>query len=142
MQRDVRIGDGCLLEIFIHAAATANKPTLEFDCYSSAAFDLGWFFAILRCVVTDPIDALLEQLLVPFFAGGNVDAFAAAVDDLRLIALGVDLQLEIVGWLPGRDLADDFYGLARGEHAIHASGGDADALLAAAHAEAVKLAAI
>jgi hypothetical protein len=44
-----------------------------------------------------------------------------------------------VGGVLGIDLGDDLHRLAGGEHAVHAGGRDADALLAAAHPQPVKL---
>ena len=56
-----------------------------------------------------------------------------------LVLLGVDLDFEVVGGLPRARARDDLHRLAGRELAVHAGGGDADALLAAAHAQAVEL---
>ena len=46
-----------------------------------------------------------SMYLLARLAGRNVDAFAAAVEDLRLVPLGVDLDFVVVGRLAWRDLA-------------------------------------
>src|SRR5436305_6455359 len=63
-------------------------------------------------IVAYPINALLNKHLVPFVTDRNVNPLALAVDDFRLIPLGVDLQLERVGRLLRREFADDLHRLA------------------------------
>src|SRR5262249_23508638 len=62
-----------------------------------------------------------------------------ALEDPRLVLLGVDLHLEVVGGRPRARARNDLHRLARGELGVHARRGDADALLAATHAQAVEL---
>ena len=80
--------------------------------------------------------------LAPFVARRNVDAFALAVENLRLVPLGVDLDFEVVGRLLLADLRDDLHRLAGRQHAVHAGRADADALLPAALPQAVELRAV
>ena len=105
-------------------------PALELDGHSRSVIHF------------DPLDAVLFDDLAGRFAGRNVVAFAAAVEDLGQVSLGVDLDFVVMRRLARGNLGDDLYRLARGEHAVHASGADADALLAAAHAQAVELRAV
>ena len=90
----------------------------------------------------DPLDAVLLDVLAARLAGRNVDPFAPAVEDLGLVLLGVDLDFVVMGRLALRDLRDDLHRLAGGQHAVHAGGADADALLAAAHPQAMELRAV
>src|SRR4029078_10247652 len=71
--------------------------------------------------------------------GRNLFALAPAVNDFRLVALGVDLDFEVARWVFERRDRNDLYRLSRGEHSIHSSGADSNSLLAAAHAQTVKL---
>ena len=64
------------------------------------------------------------------------------LEDPRLVLLGVDLDFEVVGGAARAGARDDLHRLAGGEQAVHAGRGDADALLAAAHAQAVELRAV
>jgi len=84
---------------------------------------------------------LLDELFA-LFSWRDIDPFAAPVEDLRLVLLCVDLNFVVVGGFVGADFRDNFYGLAGGLHAVHASGADADALLSATLAEPVELRAI
>ncbi len=65
-----------------------------------------------------------------------------ALEDPRLVLLGVDLHLEEVGGRPRAGARDDLHRLAGGELCVHAGRRDADALLAAAHAQPVELRAV
>src|SRR5215813_9394169 len=62
-----------------------------------------------------------------------------ALEDPRLVLLGVDLHFEVMGGRPRARARNDLHRLARGELGVHARRRDADALLAAAHAQAVEL---
>ncbi len=84
----------------------------------------------------------LAMAAAPLVAGRDVDAFAAAVENPRLVLLRVDLNLVVVGRLLGVDPRDDLHRLAGGLHAIHAGCRDADALLPAALPQPVKLRAV
>ena len=75
---------------------------------------------------------------MPLFAGGNIFAVSLSVNDLRLVSLGVDLNLEVMRRCFVRRHGDDLDRLARREHSIHPGGADADSLLATAHPQAVE----
>src|SRR5262249_52265502 len=77
-----------------------------------------------------------------FLVGRDVDAFAASVENLRLVFLGVDLDFVVVGRLFDADFRDNLHRLTGGLHAVHSGGTDADALLAAALAGSVELPAV
>ena len=64
------------------------------------------------------------------------------LEDPRLVLLGVDLHFEIVRRRARAGARDDLHRLAGGQLRVHAGGRDADALLAAAHAQPVKLRAV
>jgi hypothetical protein len=57
-----------------------------------------------------------------------------ALEDPRLVLLGVDLDFEVVRGGPRPGARGDLHRLAGRELGVHAGRGDADALLAAAHA--------
>src|SRR5207253_9982984 len=65
-----------------------------------------------------------------------------ALEDPRLVLLGVDLHLEVVGRGPRAGAGDDLHRLAGGELGVHAGRRDAAGLLAPAHAQAVELRAV
>src|SRR6266404_8203120 len=127
MNRDVRIRDGRLFQILIHTAATAHVPTFELNGHPRSTLQF-----------SNPFDAVVREVLISFFAGRNVFAFPFAVDDFGLVALRIDLNLEVVRRLPGRYFRNDLDGLAGRQHAVHAGGADADALLPTAHAQPVE----
>src|SRR5262249_7713917 len=85
-----------------------------------AAFDLQRY---LRAAVALPVDLLV-------------------LEDARLVLLRIDLHLEIMRRAPRARAGDDLHRLAGRELGIHPGGRDADALLAAAHAQAVELRAV
>jgi hypothetical protein len=58
--------------------------------------------------------------------------------DLGAVGLGVHGQLDVVGHFLGAGQGVDDHGLAGGDQAVHPGGGDADALLAAGHFQAVE----
>ncbi len=62
--------------------------------------------------------------------------------DLRAIGLGVHGQLNVVSGLFRVGTGVDHHGFAGGDEAVHTGGADADALLAAAHFEAMEFAAV
>jgi hypothetical protein len=64
------------------------------------------------------------------------------LEDPRLVLLGVDGHLEVVGRGPGPGARGDLHRLACRELRVHAGGGNADALLATAHAQPVELGAV
>ena len=131
MDRHVRIGDGGLFEIIVDAAAAALVAGLQLDRDARAVLD-----ALL------PLDPVLLDELVAQAVGRNLDAVAAAVENLRHVPLRVDLDFVIMGRIAPRDLRDDLDRLAGGQQAVHARRADADALLAAAHPHAVELRAV
>ena len=90
----------------------------------------------------DPLDAVLLDELVAQAVGRNLDALAPAVENLGQVPLGVDLDFVVMGRIALRDLRHDLDRLAGGQQAVHAGGADADALLAAAHPQAVELRAV
>jgi hypothetical protein len=128
------IGDRRLFQILLDAAPAALELRLHLDRDPRAVVDR--FAAV---VLRDPLDGVLLHQLDARLARRNVDAGPLAVEDFRLVGLGVDPQLGVVGRVPGVDPRDDLHRLAGGEHAIHAGRRDADALLAAAHPQPVKL---
>jgi hypothetical protein len=65
-----------------------------------------------------------------------------ALEDPRLVLLGVDLDFEVVRRGPRPGARGDLHRLAGRELGVHAGRGDADALLAAAHAQPVELRAV
>ena len=93
VDRDVRIGDGGLLEVLVHAAAAALVAGLQLDGHARAVVDL------------DPLDAVFLDGLPARLAGRDLLPLAAAVEDFGLVALGVDLDLVVVGRLAPADLA-------------------------------------
>ena len=94
------------------------------------------------------IDGLAAFLITAFErdrdagAGGQIEFAFLVEDDLGSVAGGVDLDMVVAGGFLGTGAGDDLHRFARGQEAIHAGGADADALLAAAHLEGVKLAAV
>ena len=128
------IGDRRLLQILLDAAAAPLKLRLHFDRHPRAVVD-----RLSLVVFGNPLDGVLLHQFRATLAGGDVDALSLAVEDLGLIGFGVDPQFGIVGGMLGVDLGDDLHRLARGEHAVHAGGRDADPLLAAAHPQPVEL---
>ncbi len=130
VQRDVRVGDGRLLQVFVDAAAAPVILGFQLDRHSRAVIQV------------DPFDAMLRDILRPLFARRNVVAFAPAVENLGKVLLRVDLNFVVVGRLALRDLGNDLHWLAGREHAVHAGRADADPLLAAAHPQAMELRAV
>ena len=105
MNRDVRIGDRRLFQIFVHAAAAALIAAFQLDRDARAALQLAWSPLLRRGIrsrriVRYPFDAVIGDVLLSLFAGRNVFAVALPVDDLRLVPLGVDLNFEVVRRLP------------------------------------------
>src|SRR6266581_2185138 len=142
--RDVLVSNGCLFQIVIDATAAAYVASFQLDRHAGAASDILMMMRMLIMRVRDgivgyPFDALISDVLVSLFAGGNVFAVPLAVDDLRQVPLGVDLNFEVVGRLFGGRYGDDLDRLAGGEHSIHARRTDADSLLATAHAQPVEV---
>src|SRR5437016_6858274 len=141
MNRDVGIRNGRLFQIFIHAAASTDEAALELDRYPRPALQLivmmrglGWRSGIVR----HPLDTMIGDVLLALLARRNIFAVTLTVDNFWLIAPGVDLNLKVVRRLSRRGHRNDLHRLARGEHAVHAGGADADALLAAAHPQPVE----
>src|SRR5208282_2112086 len=130
MQRDVRIGHGRLLEILVDAAAAALVAGFQFDRHARAVIDFV------------PLDAVFFNIAASLVVGLDDNSFAFAVENLRPVALGVDLQLVVMRVRSLGDLRHDLHRPAGGQHAVHARSTDADALLAAAHPHAMELRAI
>src|SRR5262245_30768556 len=128
MNRHMRIRNCRLLQLVVHASAAARVPALQFDGDAGSALEFGY-----------PFDAMVRNVLRTLLAGRNVFPFALAVDDFRLVTLRVDLNLEMVGGFFRGYLRNDLHRLAGCEHAVHSGGADPDALLAAAHSQAMKL---
>src|SRR3989475_11805603 len=61
------------------------------------------------------------------------------LQNLRLVLLGIDLDLEVMGGRSRTGAGDDLDGLAGRELSIHAGRRDADALLSSAHAQPMEL---
>src|SRR5262245_55740368 len=127
MNGHVRVRNRRLLQIIIHAAAAARVAALQLDGDARAAIEF-----------RHPFDAVVRNVLRTFLTGWDVFTFAFAIDDFRLVALRVDLNLEIMRGFFRRYLGDDLHRFTRREHAVHSCGADADALLAAAHAQAME----
>src|SRR5205823_7149892 len=64
------------------------------------------------------------------------------LEDARLVLLGVDLHLEVMGGRPRAGAGGDLDGLARRELRVHTGRRDADALLPPAHAQPMELGAV
>src|SRR5207237_3244985 len=98
VNRDMRIGNRRLLEIFVDAATAAYKPSLQFDGHARSASEIVMMMRLLvnSRIMRYPLDAVIGDVFVPLFAGGDVFAISLAVDDLRLVPPGIDLNLEIV----------------------------------------------
>ena len=135
MNRDVRIGDRRLLQIFIDAAAPAHVTSFELDGYPRTAPELVMMTRLFvqSGIMRHPLDSVIGNILVSLFAGRYVFTVAFAVDDLRLVTPCIDLNLEVMRRLFRRRHRDDFHRLTRSEHAVHTGSTDADSLLAAAH---------
>ena len=92
MDRHVRVGDGGLFEIIVDAAAAALVAGLQLDRDPRAVVDV------------DPLDAVLLDQFVAQAVGRNLHALAPAVEDLRQVPLGVDLDFVVMGriaaWRP------------------------------------------
>jgi hypothetical protein len=88
----VRVRDGGLFEVLVDAAAAALVAGFQFDGHAGAVIALG------------PFDAVLLDVRAAAIAGRNVDAFAPAVEDLRLVELRIDLDLVVVRRFALRDL--------------------------------------
>ena len=118
------------VQILVDAAAAAGELRFELDRHSRA----------VRLI--DPLDAVLLAIGFALLTRRNVDAFAVAVEDLRLVPLRVDLNFVVVGRLLRVDPRDDLHRLAGRLHAVHAGRADADALLPAALPQPVELRAV
>ena len=82
------IGDRRLLEIFLDAAAAALELRLHLDRHAGAVLD-----RVALVVLGDPLDRVLLHQFCAALAGGDVNAFSLAVQDLGLVGLRVDPQL-------------------------------------------------
>src|SRR5688572_18373780 len=148
MNGDVRVGDRRLLEVFVHAAAPPLIAAFEFDRDSRSAVQrprrrcLCRVRILRRRIVRHPFDAVIADVLMPFLSGRDVFSITFAIDDLGLVALGVDLNLEVMRRLSRRRHGDDLHRLSGREHAVHTRSADADSLLAAAHPEPMELRAV
>src|SRR5262245_30860444 len=123
----MRVGDGGLFKIFVDAAAATHVTTLQLNGHARPAVQL-----------RHPFDAVIRDVSVAFVSGWDVLALTFAVDDFRLIMLGIDLNLEIMRGFLGRRFRDDLHRPARSEHPIHTGRADADTLLAAAHSQTME----
>ena len=117
-------------EVFVHAPPAALIAGFQLDGHAGAVVDL------------DPLDFVLLDGPPPRVVGRDLLAVAAAVEDLRPVALGVDLDFVVMGRGALGDLRHDLHRLAGGQQAVHPRRADADALLPAAHPHAVKLRAV
>ena len=129
---DVRVGNRGLLQIFVDAAAPTHIAALELDCHARTAPEVLRLLARTG-IVRYPLNTVVGDVPVSLFAGRYIFAVALAVDDLRLVAPRINLNLEIVRRLFLRSHRDDLHRFARCEHPIHTRSTDADSLLAAAH---------
>src|SRR5438034_3520338 len=129
---DVRVGNRGLLQIFIDAATPTHITSLELDGHARAAPEVMRWLA-RSGIVRYPFDTVVGDVPVPLFAGRYIFAVTLAVDDLRMVAPRINLNLEIVRRLFLRSHRNDLYEFARCEHPIHTRSTDADSLLAAAH---------
>ena len=132
----VGVGDGGQFEELVDGAAAAAVLAFEFDGDAGAG----------------GVDGGGEELAAEgelAGAGGEVaeagggEVFGLVVGgDLGAVGLGVHGQLDVVSLGLGGGAGVDDHGLAGGQQAVHAGGGDADALLAAGHLQAVELGAV
>jgi len=97
-------------------------------------------FRFLLRVAGLPVDVLVSHVLKPLFARGDIDPLPFSVDDLRLVLLGIDLELEVVDWRAFGGLREDLHRPTGREHAVHPRGADADPLLASALSQTVEFA--
>lgn len=130
IERNMRIRDGGLLQVFADAPTASDELGFQLDSYPRAVRLL------------DPLDAVLFDILFPFVARRNVNSLAFAVENAGLVFLGVDLDLIVMSRFSCSHFRDDLHRLAGSLYAIHASGGNADALLATALAESMELRAV
>ena len=131
MDRHVRIGDGRLLEVVVDAAAAALVAGLQLDRHPRAVVDV------------DPLDAVFLDGLAARVVGRDLHAFAAAVEDFGPVPLGVDLDFVVMGRRRGCETFDMILtGLPVVSRPYMPGGADADALLPAAHPQAVELRAV
>lgn len=93
-------------------------------------------------VVGVPDDVVIAHVGEAFFAGWDIDAFSFAIDDFGLILFGIDLEEEVVDGRAFGSFREDLHGSSGSEHTVHPCGADTDALLPAAHAQAVEFASV
>src|SRR5207249_7854030 len=88
VNRNVRIGNRRLFEVLIDAAAPAHEAALQLDRHASAASKFMMTMAVMlrNRIVRYPFNAVIDDVLVPFFARGNVLAIASTVYGLRQVA--------------------------------------------------------
>ena len=127
MESEMGIDDGALFEEFVHGELAAHVGGFHLDGDGSAVG------------LEDGVEA--GAFGVDGVKGWGPVDFGVA-EDGRLVVAGVDLHGDAVGGFPGFCAGEDLGGCAGGELAIHASGADADTLLAPGHAEAVKFGAV
>src|SRR2546425_8319001 len=97
VNRDVRVGDRRLFQIFVDAASATYIAALELDRHARTTAEAVMMRLLVSGgIVRYPFDAVVRDVFVALFAGGDVFALSLAVDDFRLISPGVDLNFEIV----------------------------------------------
>ncbi len=132
----VRVGDGGQFEELVDAAAPSLVLAFELDGDARARgivrgrqiLALLRDFPHRRGQFAEPLEREVIRLFVE--------------RDLRSIRLRVHRQFDVVGVLRRLGAGLDEHGLAGRDQAVHARGRDADALLPAAHLEAVELGAV
>jgi hypothetical protein len=129
----VGVGDGGQFEELIDGAAAALVAGVELDGDAGAGEVDGGGEELARGGQVAGARGELAK-----GAGGEVSGLVVA-GDLGPVGLGVHGQLDVVGGLAGLGAGVDDHGLAGGQQAVHARGGDADALLAAGHLQTVEL---
>ncbi len=130
MDSHVRVGNRRLFQVFVHAAPAPLVDRLQLDRDPRSVIDV------------DPFNPMLGNQFFAPRTRRNVDTLAPSVQDLRVVPLGVDLDLVVVRRLAAGDLGDDLDRLAGGQQAVHPGRADADPLLAAAHPQPVELGAV
>ena len=119
LEARVRVGDRRELDVFVDGACAGEVLALQFD------LDAGAGAGLASCG---------EQFV-------ELGRFFIA-DDVGAVLRGVHFEDHLVRDLARAGLGEDAHRLAGGDQAVHAGSGDADALLASAHLEAVELRAV
>jgi hypothetical protein len=132
----VRVGDRGQFEELVDAAAALLVLALELDRDAGAGRVLGRAGTRPRGEL-----ACRREFSSRSRCGGKSSVSSSTVTSARLVLVFIASSMWCAGLLAS-GLGLDHHRLAGGDQAVHAGGGDADALLAARHLEAVELAAV